>query len=131
MSGLTSPSDRMNGRSEFDRCWPLLEPAVGTPATHSKEDVWATIEDRRAVFWPMTNAAIVGNILTAPTGLRSGNLWLAGGDWSEIAQFIRPLEAYAQNRGCHRAIFRGRPGFERVMKSYGYRVLGVQMVKDF
>lgn len=120
----------MTNRTEFDRCWPLLEPAVGTPAPYTKEDVWRVIAEDRATFWPLEQSAIVGNVLTFPTGLRTANCWLVGGVWDEIEAFTPHFEARARSIGCHRAEFYGRPGFERRMRHNGYTLRRVHVAKD-
>jgi hypothetical protein len=119
----------MADRAEFDRCWQYLEPALGTPPTHRKEDIWSVIEAGRAIFWPMAHSALVHNYLTHPTGLKDANVWLAGGDWDEIRTWIGPIEDFMRQR-ADRVLIRGRPGFQRVLKPYGYRVYGVQLVKE-
>jgi hypothetical protein len=116
--------------AEFERCWPWLEQAIELYGhTHTKAHILSQVLRGQAHFWPGDNAAIVTNILRAPTGLTSVNGWLAGGELGEIAEMAPKIEAWAKgNIGCHRAIVFGRRGWLRALD--GYREGGMRMVKD-
>ena len=120
----------MADRADFDRCWPYLEPAIGKPASHTKQHVWDKIASGQADFWPMERSAIVTNFLRYPTGLVDGNGWLAGGDWDELRGWIPIIEQHMKAHGADRVLIRGRPGFQRTFAPYGYRLYGVQIVKE-
>jgi hypothetical protein len=56
-------------------------------------------------------------------------VWLAGGEWNEIREWIPTIEGFMRDRGAHRVWIRGRPGFQRVLQPYGYRLAAVQLAK--
>jgi hypothetical protein len=106
-------------REEFDRCWPWLESSMEfTGKTHTKEQVWERIASRKAFFWPNPNSALISEIIQHPSGLRSYNGWLAGGNLEEILQRIPVLEEHGRASGCDRAIVTGRRGWLRVFDGY-------------
>ena len=115
--------------SDFDRCWPYLEPAIELYGhTHTKKDIRQLIDTGKAYFFPGKGCAFLCNILTAPTGLKSFNVWLAGGDINEIKNMVPKLEAFAKGMGCHRAIICGRRGWLRYLD--GFHDCGSRMSKD-
>lgn len=114
-------------RDEFERCWPFLEPAVDL-RTHSKEDIWELIERRQAHFCPMPDAAVVGGISMFPNGFKDVNVRWAGGNLYTILQWVPSMEAWAKNRGCHRAVIYGREQWQRALD--GYEKIGVRLAKD-
>jgi hypothetical protein len=106
-------------RGEFDRCWPWLESSMEfTGKTHTKEQVWERIASRKAFFWPNPSSALISEIIQHPSGLRSYNGWLAGGNLEEILQRIPVLEEHGRASDCDRAIVTGRRGWLRVFDGY-------------
>jgi hypothetical protein len=125
----------MSQRSEFDRVWPMLEPAVQRfGSTHAKEHIWALLDGDRVHLYTSPNSAIVFEIQHYPTGIRRGHVWLAGGELPEIAAAIPPLETWGHWRGCHEVTMDAREGWQRAkvdgkLLLDGYRVRGVRLVK--
>ena len=72
---------------------------------------------------------MVTEVYEHPSGLKSQNNWLAGGnDLAEIAHIVAKAEDWARDRGCHRAIGSGRRGWLGVFD--GYTEIGVRKQKD-
>lgn len=114
-------------RDEFDRCWPWMEEALESVAyrygnvvwpPYHKEHIWQRIENKRAVFWPGRDCAILTEIVNYPTGLKDHNTWLAGGKLTEIRDMIPGIEEWGRANGCHRQVGSGRRGWVRVFDGY-------------
>lgn len=123
-------------RAEFERCWPWLAAAIERHGnTHSKEHLWRLIERGDAHLLPLPNAAVVGNIIRYPTGLRRGNAWLAGGvengSIHEILNAVSFMEDWAQQQNCGQGSVYGRRGWRGPLLERGYRELSTLFVKDF
>jgi hypothetical protein len=121
---------------EFERCWPWLEAAVERHGnTHEKHHLWRLIERGSAHLLPLPNAAVVGNIINYPTGLKRGNAWLAGGvengSIREILDAVAFMEAWAQRQNCNQGSVYGRRGWRGPLLERGYRELSTLFVKDF
>jgi hypothetical protein len=124
--------------AEFERCWPWLEASLNSGGyvhdgqlypTHSRLDVWNRIVAGRAFLWPGVQCALLTEILNHPTGLRSQNTWLAGGDdLDEIVALMPMIEQWGRRQGCHREVGNGRRGWLR--KFTGYSEMGVRKQKD-
>jgi hypothetical protein len=80
--------------------------------SHSFEDIVAGVEAGQLQFWPGPNSVIITEILTYPN-YRALNFFLAGGDIRELETMYTPIEGWAQERGCDRAVLTGRKGWER------------------
>jgi hypothetical protein len=105
--------------AEFERCWPWLEASIATGGnTHGKRDVWRAIECGQE-FWPAEDCALLSEIVTHPTGLRSFVINVAGGSLGGILRMMPKLEAKAAATDCHRVlIYASRPGWRRVLDGY-------------
>ncbi|MBO6755476.1 MAG: hypothetical protein JJ902_04065 [Roseibium sp.] len=115
-------------KSEFERVWPWLEPAVErTGGAHTKATVWDTIRRGDAQLWPLRRSAIVTEILTRPSGQKIILGWLAGGSLQEIADAVPKLEAFGAAQGCSAAKIVGRRGW---VKALDYQYEATIMTKD-
>jgi hypothetical protein len=116
---LNSLPTKNGNREQFDRCWPWLEAARDYGGyTHTKEQVWEAIEDGRAQFWPLPNAAIMTTVDEHPTGFKELQQWLAGGDLNEILQCEPLICQWAKEIGCNRASIVGRRGWKKFLPEY-------------
>jgi hypothetical protein len=116
-------------REAFDRFWPFLKKAVSHAGnTHCKRHVIERIEDGRAQFWPLANAAIVTEIVTYDAGVKHIRGWLAGGDMGEIIAALPAIESWGKRQGCSRAIIHGRKGWQRALSDYAHSA--VILTKD-
>lgn len=120
---------------EFERCWPWIAKAVERHGgTHTNEHVWAEIARGRAHLLSLPNAAIVGNVINYPTGLKRGNAWLAGarsGSLGDILGAVPLMEAWAKSQGCQQGSMYARRGWLGPLQELGYREMAVFIVKDF
>lgn len=114
---------------EFERVWPFLEPAVErTGGAYDKACVWKAIESQKAQLWPGIKSAVVTEVISYPTGLKSLTQWLAGGDLDELIKIEKVLEKFARKQGCVRVEIIGRKGWKRALD--GYRETGIVLAKD-
>ena len=117
--------------SIFDNAWQYLEPAAAHWRGHNKNTVWDAIEQRRAKLWHLQSGAVVTTIFTYPSGWKSAQAWLAGGDLDEIIEWAAgPGLAYARANECNEARMTGRRGFHRLMPGGEYKELGTVVVRD-
>lgn len=123
-------TDLMETFREFQRVWPWLAEALKAfPAeTHRKEHVWAALERGDAQLWASDTAAVVTEITVYPTGLRSLNAWLAGGDLAGIHELDGRIDEFARAKNCTMRTLHGRKGWLRALD--GYRDAGAMMMKD-
>ena len=123
---------------EYHRCWPYLEAALAPAAltlpdgallpSHTKGDIWTRILKRQAFFWAGNNCALITELITNPTGLKSHHIWLAGGDLDEIVAMVEPhVENFGRQHACHQQTGNGRRGWLR--KFHGYEEIGVRKRK--
>ena len=104
---------------EFDRVWPWLEASLAEwyGPTHGKRDVYLRILECRAYLFPGINCAIVGEIISYPTGLRAFNYWLQGGNLDELKSMHAGIEEWAvKMKDCKLAMGMGRVGWQKVME---------------
>lgn len=121
----------MSTLDEWQRCKPWIESALEyAHGTHTIDDVWQGIAEHRFQFWPGRNCAAVTEVIDYPR-LRALNFWLLGGDLDELLNEMEPrIWAIAKQLGCRRKFGVGRKGFERVLKSKGYRPMWTYFAKD-
>lgn len=81
--------------------------------SHSFDDVAEMVADGRAQFWPGPSSAVVTEVIPYPN-YTAINFWLAGGNLAELEQMTPVILEWAKReRGCTRAGFTGRRGWER------------------
>jgi hypothetical protein len=104
------------------RCRPYIEAALERAGgTHAIEDVARLIGEGRAHFWPGERCAVVTEFHDYPR-LKACNLWLLGGDLSELMRMRSAIEAWARAQGCTRILGGGpRRGWRRLLAPHGYR----------
>jgi hypothetical protein len=128
-------------RVEFDRCWPWMQAALLSAAyehdgklypTHGKEDIWERIVTGKAFFWPGNFCVFVTEFIVSPTGLKTHNNWLTGGEenkaLAEVRMMVKHVEEWGWSHGCHRQTGSGRHGWVRVFD--GYREFATRKEKD-
>lgn len=85
----------------------------------------------QAQFWPGSQAAIVTEFKTFPTGARAICGVVAAGDLDEIVNTLIPAaEAWGHMRGCTIAMIESRPGWQRALKDSGYEPFQISLVKE-
>lgn len=94
--------------------------ALKYQSTHTLADVEHMINEGFAVLWIGENSAAVTEVIQQPRQ-KDLSLWLCGGNLEEICEVMLPkAEEWAKRNGCTRLLTSGRPGWNRVMKKYGY-----------
>lgn len=113
--------------NDFERCWPWLCASIERYGhTHEKHHIFDDINNARAVFFPGERCALVGRWIEHPTGLKSANAWLVGGDYDEIKRLVPYWERYSEERGAHQVTVFGRRGWARLP---GYEECGWRIIK--
>jgi hypothetical protein len=120
-----------DGEREWERCRPWLEAALAHDGGfHDLVDVAKAIEAGEAHFWPGERSAVVTQFWNFPRR-KAVNVWLAGGDLSELVDQMRPdIEAWARAHGCTHFIIAGRPGWARALKASGFAPLWTALGKE-
>jgi len=113
----------------WQRCRRYIEDALEyAGGSHTIEDVWQSIQEGKALFFPLDKSAIVTEIVDYPQKAMC-RIWLAGGDLDELMQAEVALSAWAKTQGCDGMEIIGRRGWSRQLKDY--RQSAVVLMKDF
>lgn len=114
---------------EFDRVWPMLEPAARPRYEYRQEHVLELLKRPMVRLFTTRNSACVVSLWQYPSGLRVGNVWLAGGNLDELRDEVVPQAvAWGKKYGVTQARITGRRGWLRAMP--GWRELGTVMARD-
>ena len=87
--------------------------------THAFDDVVEGINKGVMQLWPAKNSAAVTEIVQYARK-RVLNVFLAGGDLSEIVGGLDAATEWAKAQGCESITLYGRKGWERVLDSHGF-----------
>jgi hypothetical protein len=116
------------------RCEAWLQAALDASPlrTHTLEHVRLGIHHGTAQLWPGPNSALVTEMTTYPTGLKTLSIWLAGGNLDEILDTYWAIEKFAEKQDCSAVEVKGRRGWAPVMKQLGFGpASGTHFVKRF
>jgi hypothetical protein len=128
-------SSKMNG---FAQAWEHSKPFLVTALEKSGdeydiEDLLQEIEEEKAIFYPVENGAAVFRVAVYPKRRRL-RLWLIGGEvgegYAKLDAVMQAAEFLAEKYGCDGIECTGRKVYERVLKPYGYKHIGVVLKKD-
>ncbi|WP_337187027.1 hypothetical protein [Phenylobacterium sp.] len=116
---------------DWRRAAPALQAALDhAGATHTLDDVRGMVAAGEAQAWAGQAAWMVTTLENDPRDRRL-MIWLAGGDFDELVNRLRPAaERWAKSAGCRRAVIAGRSGWERVLRSHGYAPLARLIAKE-
>jgi hypothetical protein len=108
--------------TEWARCRPWIEAALPyAKGTHTIEDIEAGVAKGEYTLWPGDRSAAITEIHQFPRA-RFLHVFLAGGDLAELRDEMVPMwRIYAKLKGCSRLTLCGRRGWERALKSQGWR----------
>jgi hypothetical protein len=109
---------RKTFREEWERLWPVLEPALDYAGhTHDEADLVEAIAEGALQFWPGDNSAIITELVSYP---RFGALrfFLAGGELAELKRMESQIVEWARECGCARVEIGGRRGWQRALSGY-------------
>ena len=129
-------SIEQNGFMEaWNRSKPFLVTALkkGTYGGYDIDDLWAMINDGRAIFYPVQNGAAVFRVEVYPHTRRLA-FWLIGGEVGDgrakLDAVVEAAEFLAKEHECDGIELIGQKGWERVLKPYGYKHKGVVLTKE-
>lgn len=107
---------------QWERCKGWIAAALEHDGGHySIEDVWREVLGGQAIFWPGNKSAVITQFWNFPRA-RACNIWLAGGDMTELLDHMQPIiEDFARRAGCSEMMIAGRHGWVRAMAPYGYK----------
>jgi hypothetical protein len=117
-------------REQFARCRPWIQAALDRCPikSHTAEHVLETLERGEAQIWPSPNSCVVATISTYPTGLKTFNVWLGGGDLKELMVLCEQTQVYAKSIGCDLATITGRKGWLKAIP--GTREAVTTLIKE-
>jgi len=120
--------------------WPLARDLVDAACERSGgrykvDDVLQFIMTDKMQLWIMMEDSVVygvalAEIITFPHLRECRVLAATGHDVHKWAHFIGRAEEWAKERGCTKLVAITRPGWEKIMKPFGYEKNHVQMEKD-
>ena len=85
-------------RSEFERCWPWLEPAIARYGpTHDKSHIWQAIEQGEAQQ-AIAQRRSADRTEELQDRFQEVNGWLSGGDLEEIRRTTEKIEDWRDVR---------------------------------
>lgn len=116
----------------WEACRPHLEAAIERSGGNVSLDyVRARLEDgsNTTHLWPGRRAAAVTEVCWF--GERPVlNIWLAGGDMTELMEMLRAGEEFAKTLGCVAVRVEGRRGWVRQLREYGYEPIAYTVEKE-
>jgi hypothetical protein len=119
--------------------WPHLEPLFARaceadPSDLTVERIKAEAVSGRRMIWTLTDgdraAPLLSAFSTVDDGLKVCIGPLAGDEMELWLPLLCDLESHAKEAGFSVSHIEGRPGWQRVLKPYGYRVARVVLEKD-
>lgn len=118
----------------FDGLWDdiqrLLDPAVKR-GDNEWPDLIEQLESNRAQLWLTVTNGPVAAMVTRMDG-NTLEVWLAGGAVLQgSVPYLETAIAAAQANGATNGRIIGRKGWARVLRDYGWRADGDELVKDF
>ncbi len=116
-------------RQHFERCKPWIEAALAQQPlpSHDLDSVWQAIESGHCVMWPTDNSVAIVEIIEHPTGLKTLNGWLVGGDLKELKRTEEIVAEYGRKNGFSAMTVWGREGWGRAL---GYQRAAALFVKE-
>ncbi len=116
---------------ELDRCRVWIEAALKySGGTHDWYDIVAGVLAGNFQLWPKEKSALIMEIITYPRK-RVLNVFLGGGDLTELASMHDEVIEWAKKNGCTGAIISGRKGWQRAYERHGWAPLHVTLQKEF
>lgn len=115
----------MTFEGEWARCAPWLEAALNNANEGYKlADVLAAVQQGEATFWPFRHAALVTQALGD-----EAHYWLAGGSLNCLLAARPNIEARLLANGFEAVTIKGRLGWGRALRPFGYVLCGDKLRK--
>ena len=86
---------------------------------HTIEDIEERCRDGRCQSFQVGDGVIVTEMLAYPNA-RVMNVVMAAGDMYDVLDAQQQMIEFAKKHGCDKVIMRGRKGWRRILKSYGW-----------
>lgn len=121
----------MDGAAVMDALtWSWISAALqnGPDAHLTREHIEGEIAANRAQLWRGDRGVGVTQLVNAE-GRRFVHVWLAGGAMEELLALRAGVEAWGRQMGCKTVSINGRPGWARVLKPFGYRLVDGEVQK--
>lgn len=88
--------------------------------SHSFEDIKDAVRQGLLQFWPGFSSVVITEVISFPR-YKALNLFLAGGNITELQAMLPEIENYAKYVGADRIVLSGRKGWVRsFLKNEGY-----------
>lgn len=115
---------------ELERCRPWIEAALEySGGTHEFADIKAGIATGHMQLWPAPDGCLVTEIEVYPQR-KVLNVFLGGGNLRQLIDMHDAVAAWGVSQGCTAATIKGRPGWERVYRTRGWKPLHTTLVKE-
>jgi len=93
---------------------------------------WLDFEVSAGRAWPIIgeNAALVVEVKAYPGGVKAAHGLIAAGDLNEIINELIPAaEAWGRTQGCKYGLIESREGWAKALKSHGWEIHQVSILK--
>ena len=126
----THSTDNLLGTEEFMRCKKYIEAALEySGGTHDIIDIYEGLYTGSMQLWPNKKSCLVTEIITYPKK-KVLNVFLGGGDLTEILEMHESVITWAQGQGCSALSMTGRFGWKKPLSKYGWKPLHSSYVKE-
>ena len=124
-------NDIMEGlREEMERCRGWIESALDHGGnTHDFEDIYEAVNAGFMQFWPAKDACAITEVIDYPKK-KVFHVFLAGGNMDTIVDMNESAQAFAEMQGCNGMSIAGRKGWQRVLKSHGWKEQFTSLAKE-
>lgn len=95
----------------------------------TEAELMTEIAAGRAQLWRGDTAAMVTQCVLRPDG-RALHVWVAGGELAGVLELRPGIEAWGRAQGCEFATIHSRPGWARLLKPCGFRLIDGELRKD-
>lgn len=128
---LLDVPQRPSAADEWSRCRGWIAAALEHDGGfYSLPDIERLIAEGHAHFWAGERSAAITQFWWMPR-CKVLNMWLAGGDMSELIEKLFPSAQYwAIQQDCSKIMLAGRPGWARVFAPLGFKPLSTILIKD-
>jgi len=126
----TSSANDFLGTKEFERCKPYIEAALEyTGGTHDIIDIYEGLYKGTMQLWPAEKSCLVTEIINYPK-MRVLNIFLGGGDLTEILAMHEDVVRWAKDQGCSALNMTGRFGWKKPLAKHGWKPIHSSYVKE-
>lgn len=95
----------------------LMTQASGKTPEYSADDVMLLVNDGKAKLWVEGDSIMVTEFVVSPR-LTTLHVFLAAGNWKDIALLKPKVEEWAKAQGCDMIGLTGRAGWSRRLPDY-------------